>query len=205
MLLSVASSSRAAIRPNAARTSAVALRSNSSSPPSSSSSPPSPTRPRRRRAASDLPIENVDLVGPPDPISNIRPVIYASTPSRRRTPNSPYSTGEFPAESTRLEELELEWRLRQQRVDAMNHRFWASTNTSFNAQLQHRLSLLPPPSDPPTPQDIQRKEECLSQFYADWQAANRGRMGRWVREWWREVWAGLRMQGKIYVVRVLGR
>jgi hypothetical protein len=30
-------------------------------------------------------------------------------------------------------------------------------------------------------------------------------MGRWVREWWREVWAGLRMQGKIYVVRALGR
>jgi hypothetical protein len=61
----------------------------------------------------------------PDPVSNIRPVIYASPPTRKRTPNSPYSTGEFPSSSeSRLEEMELEWRLRRERVDAMNHRFW---------------------------------------------------------------------------------
>lgn len=74
----------------------------------------------------------------PDPVSNIRPVKYASAISRRQTPNSPYSVEEFPtassrygagrgsgdAEGSRAADLELEYRLRRERVDAMNHHFW---------------------------------------------------------------------------------
>jgi hypothetical protein len=80
-----------------------------------------------------------------------------------------------------------------------------SINLEFNAQLQNRLSQLPTPSDPPTPEDIQRKEECMSTFYADWQAANREKQARWVRQWWGELWAGLRMQGRVYVARMMRR
>lgn len=50
-----------------------------------------------------------------------------------------------------------------------------------------------------------RREDVTSQFYADWQAAKRVEMGRWVRGWWRDVWEGVLMQGKIYWVRFLGR
>ncbi|RYE97372.1 MAG: DUF2315 domain-containing protein [Oxalobacteraceae bacterium] len=60
----------------------------------------------------------------PDPISNIRPIIYGSTPSRTRSANSPYSASEFPSTSTRQNDVELEWRLRRERVDGMNHKFW---------------------------------------------------------------------------------
>lgn len=81
----------------------------------------------------------------------------------------------------------------------------ANVNSNFNAQLSHRLSLLPEPSDPPSELDLRRREDCLSQFYADWQIANRDSQLRWVKEWWREVWAGLRMQGKIYLVRAFRR
>ncbi|CAD6572756.1 MAG: hypothetical protein TREMPRED_000623 [Tremellales sp. Tagirdzhanova-0007] len=157
--------------------------------------------PRRRRTRVES--TNVDLVAPPDPSSNIRPIIYASSSVRKQTSTSPYSTGEFPyAEAeARLEDLELEWRLSRERTDMTNHRFWAAVNTEFNAQLDHRLSRLPTPSDPPTAEDGRRRDECLGQFYADWQAANRVRQARWVREWWREIWAGLKMQWRVYIAR----
>lgn len=91
---------------------------------------------RRRRPVAS---EGDDLVAPyvpqaclrmckltarPDPESNIRPIIYGSTPSRTRSSNSPYSASEFPSTSSRLNDLELEWRLRRERVDGMNHKFW---------------------------------------------------------------------------------
>lgn len=96
----------------------------------------------RRRRAQQVLGTDVDLIAPyihqhvflaftdisfrPDPLSFIRPIIYASTPPRRQTSNSPYSTGEFPysERDAKLEDLELEWRLMRERVDMSNHRFW---------------------------------------------------------------------------------
>lgn len=86
-----------------------------------------------------------------------------------------------------------------------NHRFWATVNAEFNAQLAHRLRSLPTPEDPPTVEDEKRREECLNQFYADWQAWNRHKQARWVREWWGAVWAGLRMQARVHVAKIFGR
>lgn len=61
-------------------------------------------------------------------MSNIRPIIYGSTPSRKGSANSPYSATEFP---TGLNERELEWRLRRERVDGMNHKFWVSNSLAY--------------------------------------------------------------------------
>lgn len=71
--------------------------------------------------------------------------------------------------------------------------------------MEHRLSLLPPPSDPPSEADIRRRDEALSRFYKDWQVSNQEAQIKWVREWWRELWIGLKTQGKIYYNRALGR
>lgn len=71
----------------------------------------------------------------------------------------------------------------------------------FNAQLDHRLSLLPPTSDPPTSEDTRRRDDCLTQLYADWQVANREKQARWVRVWWREVWEGMKMALRVHVAR----
>lgn len=62
----------------------------------------------------------------PDPLSNIRPILYASKPPTRPSANSPYSASEFPSSSgdAKLDNMELEWRLRRERVDLTNHRFW---------------------------------------------------------------------------------
>jgi hypothetical protein len=67
----------------------------------------------------------------PDPLSNIRPVLYAAK-RRRRPSNSPYSAAEFPAEAAgsaaqmRAHELELAFTMHRERVDMANHRFWVS-------------------------------------------------------------------------------
>ncbi|ODO06312.1 hypothetical protein L198_01544 [Cryptococcus wingfieldii CBS 7118] len=175
---------------------------------SSSSAAAPPTRPRRRSERSEGSSVGVNLVAPPDPVSNIRPIIYASKPATRPSANSPYSASEFPAGNygdARLDNMELEWRLRRERVDLANHRFWASTNQSFTSQQEHRLSLLPPASDPPSAEDIRLREDCLTQFYADWQIANQDRQIRWVKEWWREIWEGLKIQAKLYVMKGVKR
>ncbi|ORY29523.1 hypothetical protein BCR39DRAFT_531960 [Naematelia encephala] len=178
------------------------VRASSSTPsiPRPTSSPPS------RRRSSTTPSGNVDLIAPPDPTSNIRPIIYASTPTRAVSSNSPYFIGEFSdGDFNQLSELELEWRLRQERVDMANHRFWAAQNTEFQAQLQLRLDRLPTPSDPPTDSDVRLREECLSRFYADWQKANRDKQREWVWKWWSEVLGGLKMQLRVYVSGVFRR
>lgn len=81
----------------------------------------------------------------------------------------------------------------------------AETNMAFEAQRAHRLASLPPASDPPTAEDLARREQVLDRFYADWQAANRERMSAWVWEWWSEVWAGLRMQARLHAARLFRR
>jgi len=45
----------------------------------------------------------------------------------------------------------------------------------------------------------------LSQFYADWQANNREKQGEWVRAWWSDIWAGLKMQSRVHIARLMKR
>lgn len=72
------------------------------------------------------------LVGPNDPVSNLRPIIYTDTPtpaashsqgSRQREVNHPYSLNEFtdvPHDHT----LELQYKLAREQLDAFNHNYW---------------------------------------------------------------------------------
>ncbi|GAA5865833.1 hypothetical protein JCM8547_005727 [Rhodosporidiobolus lusitaniae] len=96
-----------------------------------------------------------DLIGPPCPLSNLRPVYYAPLfphlhAAASSTPLSPhpYSLAEFPSSALsssrssrkqqRLQRIQrelhaqdLEWRLTRYRLDAFNQDFWARTNTQF--------------------------------------------------------------------------
>lgn len=63
----------------------------------------------------------------PDPLSNIRPIIYA-TPLYKPS-NSPYSASEFPLlkpSEQKLYELQMSTKMHKERVDMENHRFWVS-------------------------------------------------------------------------------
>ncbi|BEI82398.1 hypothetical protein CcaverHIS002_0302660 [Cutaneotrichosporon cavernicola] len=182
------------------RTTAVLARAYTTASASTSAEPATP----RRRQIIDT--GDADLVAPPDPLSNIRPVLYAAK-RRRRPSNSPYSAAEFPAEAAgsaaqmRAHELELTFTMHRERVDMGNHRFWAANNADFEAQREERLARLPPASDPPTPEDEARREAALTQFYRDWQIGTRGRQEAWVRTWWRDVWDGIKLQGRVYVAQ----
>ncbi|GAA6000848.1 uncharacterized protein JCM10292_006457 [Rhodotorula paludigena] len=101
-----------------------------------------------------------DLIGPPCPLSNLRPVYYAPlfpslhspppafapSPSASSTTSPhPYSLSEFPtprlaptarqaslqALQLRLAQRDLAWRLHRYRLDAFNQDFWARTNARF--------------------------------------------------------------------------
>ncbi|KAL7419798.1 hypothetical protein Q5752_005714 [Cryptotrichosporon argae] len=208
----VSTSTLAMLRPTAAATTLrPTLRPLSSSAVASSS----------RRAS-----RPVDLVGPPDPLSNIRPVLYApSSPARARSSNSPYSSSEFPdasgsdADAARAA-LELRLRLHRERVDAANHRFWAGQNANYAAQLARRLDELDAArtrgpaaaagdaksvagEDAET--EAEAREEVLATFYRDWQVANRAVQAKWVRQWWADVWTGIKLQGKVHWARATSR
>lgn len=71
------------------------------------------------------------LVAPPDPISNMRPIIYDDSPdSVGASPPTllrhPYSLSEFTNTSgnDRAANLELQFYLQRQQLDAFNHNFW---------------------------------------------------------------------------------
>lgn len=85
---------------------------------SSNAGPSSPPRPRSRSrdGRSTIKLDQVDLVGPPDPVSNIRPMFYAPVPSSSTTTTTsfasnsllsspslphPYSLSEFSQVTTR--------------------------------------------------------------------------------------------------------
>lgn len=118
-----------------------------------------------------------DLIGPSDPISNLRPQFYAPLfPELHQTsiPSPtlhPYSLAEFPllhkhTDPTQnllqeyqqlLHRQDIEYRLQRYRLDNFNQTFWSNTNTSFLLAREEYLR------SHPSPQDL---EIDLSPFYA---------------------------------------
>lgn len=64
-----------------------------------------------------------NLVGPPDPASNLRPVIYDDALPPPPSPGSPYSLGEF-AGDTR----DYQWKMQRQELDTYNQMFWTDVS-----------------------------------------------------------------------------
>ncbi|KAM0756450.1 hypothetical protein T439DRAFT_30060 [Meredithblackwellia eburnea MCA 4105] len=91
----------------------------------------------------------LDLIGPPCPLSNIRPTYYAplfpslpTSSSSNTSTTHPYSLAEFPISaspaSARLQRVQqqlhaadLEWRLMRYRLDRHDAEFWSRMNTKF--------------------------------------------------------------------------
>jgi Apoptogenic protein 1 len=64
-----------------------------------------------------------DYVGPPDPVSNIRPVLYddPGSTSAESPLRHPYALDEFRDEP---HSVEYQWKLQRQQLDAFNDGFW---------------------------------------------------------------------------------
>lgn len=73
-----------------------------------------------------------DLVGPPDPVSNLRRVVYDRVEESKAL--HPYSVDEFPADTNLTDpdggraRLDLEWNIARGRLDSFNHHFWADVS-----------------------------------------------------------------------------
>ena len=68
-------------------------------------------------------VPTANYVGPPDPMSNIRPVLYNDlSPTTPESPKHPYSLDEFQNDSE--DTLEYQWKLQRQQLDAFNDAFW---------------------------------------------------------------------------------
>ena len=78
---------------------------------------PKPTRLRQIHVS----CTRKDIVGPPDRLSNLRPVIYddAPVPPPDRV-RHPYSLREFTGDTR-----EYHWKMQRQQLDAYNHEFWS--------------------------------------------------------------------------------
>ena len=57
-----------------------------------------------------------DLVGPPDPVSHLRPIIYDDAPPPPAQVRHPYSLREFTGDTR-----EYQWKMQRQELDALNH------------------------------------------------------------------------------------
>jgi len=116
-----------------------------------------------------------NFIGPPDPVSNLRPVLYTHPPSPTSPDlRHPYSLQEFAGGS---QDQDLQWRLQRQQLDAFNHAFWADSNTRFEAAKQSVLSCLP---ESPTPL---ARERALSEFYRKWVLQESQRQEAYDIEW----------------------
>ncbi|KAL0946842.1 hypothetical protein HGRIS_013010 [Hohenbuehelia grisea] len=146
----------------------------------------------------------LDLVGPPDPISHLRPVIYdaITIPSGLNTngrTNHPYSLTEFSSSAEPQQPLELQFRMQRQQLDAFHHAFWSDSNTRFEAGKAAVLASLPPNSS------VHAKEDALSEFYRGWLSQEAPRTDAYTAEWRRRNTACIALAASVKWHRALAR
>jgi len=120
----------------------------------------------------------LELIGPPDPISNIRPVIVDSPARGPRRETHPYSLAEFGAKDE--DDADLQWRIERERLNALNHVFWYDSNTRFMRGKQLVLDRLHAQAEQPTARE---KEAALSEFYSRWTVLESARQTAYTAEW----------------------
>ncbi|TFK76395.1 hypothetical protein BDN72DRAFT_808877 [Pluteus cervinus] len=140
------------------------------------------------------------LVGPIDPISHMRPVIYDDQPSVEDSlTNHPYSLSEFNKPSATAVQNELQLKLQLQQLDAVNQTFWTDSNTRFEAGKAAILSSLPEGATPV------EKERALSEFYKQWVMQEDSRLEDYGANWRRRSWTTLSLSSRVAYQRLKGR
>ncbi|KAG8855568.1 hypothetical protein FRB91_001989 [Serendipita sp. 411] len=136
------------------------------------------------------------LVGPPHPISNIRPTLYDGLPDQ--TPTKGYSPRDLSSHEA-VDPDRFQLNLSMQRLDKFNHEFWADSNTRFHtmkeAYLNSRKGMLELAT---TPEERSRMEEDhLAEFYRLWVFSERPTQRRYNSQWLKYqytlIWTTARM------------
>ncbi|CAL1704551.1 unnamed protein product [Somion occarium] len=140
----------------------------------------------------------LDIVGPPDPISHLRPIVYDDAPLPPPSDvRHPYSLREFTGDTR-----EYHWKMQRQQLDAYNHSFWTDSNSRFEAAKQAYLDSLP---ESCTPED---QETALSDFYCKWVNQEASRQHKYSKEWrklnWSNIFLGARVKYQMIWSRITG-
>lgn len=167
------------------------------------------------------------LVGPNDPISNFRPIVYTDTPAPAASHsqgrleshvNHPYSLNEF-TDVLHDHALELQYKLAREQLDAFNHNFWTDvgrdtfcwilaftyklrqSNSRFETAKRSVLASLPESASPET------HENALSEFYKKWVMQEKMRQDEYSTEWrkrnWENIFLAARVQYQRFKQRIL--
>ncbi|KAF8636585.1 hypothetical protein AX17_003396 [Amanita inopinata Kibby_2008] len=146
-------------------------------------------------------IRKRDLIGPPDPVSHLRPVIYDNSPASIQPTqlHHPYSLTEFNSSNDPYGDLELQYNLQRQQLDAFNHQFWLDTNTRFEAAKVLILDAIP---ESATALD---KERALSHFYKQWLMQESEKTDAYTREWRRRNFAIILLGARVEYRRLCRR
>ncbi|CDO69522.1 hypothetical protein BN946_scf184785.g27 [Trametes cinnabarina] len=136
------------------------------------------------------------LVGPPDPVSHLRPVIYDDAPPPPPpSVRHPYSLREFTGDTR-----EYQWKMQRQELDAFNHTFWLESNSRFYAAKDAVLQSLPEGTTP------EQREAALSAFYTRWVAQECTRLDAYDAEWRKRNWStiilGARVRYQEFMARI---
>ncbi|WFD31218.1 hypothetical protein MSPP1_002252 [Malassezia sp. CBS 17886] len=157
------------------------------------------------RSGREKPAQGTQMyVGPPDPVSQLRPVVYASSagaPAAALSATHPYSLAEFALPPTgvarrlarqgitantylgahllrvhaHLESAQLQSRLQSLWLDLFNQRFWTDNNIRFqNARAAYEAQV-------PQSTDL----SALAPLYHEWLAVNSGRLRQYNQLLWR--------------------
>ncbi|KAJ7449859.1 hypothetical protein FB451DRAFT_1052942 [Mycena latifolia] len=131
-----------------------------------------------------------DRVGPPHPISNMRPIIYDDdAPASTARAYHPYSLHEFDPEPT--SPYKLQWKLQRQQLDEFHHTFWLESNTRFERGKQEALSRLPSTAS------VLDKECALSEFYQQWIVQEDRQTAEYTDEWRQRNKSSLLLAGRV--------
>ncbi|THH17814.1 hypothetical protein EW146_g3081 [Bondarzewia mesenterica] len=160
--------------------------------------PPTGGALRLRALHTSTPLRN--RIGPPDPISNLRPILYDDPPPTTppAEPRHPYSLSEF-----RGDVREYQWKLQRQQLDEYNHAFWTDSNARFESAKAAVLSSLPPSCT------LAQHDLALSDFYKHWVQQESKRQEEYTREWrlrsFEEIKLALRIHYQKFMARITPR
>ncbi|EAU88486.1 hypothetical protein CC1G_04192 [Coprinopsis cinerea okayama7 len=145
--------------------------------------------------------KRLDRVAPPHPISHIRPIIYDDAP-RATAPTllrHPYSLNEFHDASRTPVDLELQFKLQRQQLDAFHQDFWLDNNVRYYAAKETALSNLPESAS------SLDKENALSEFNRHWYNQEKERVDAYTSEWRRRNFELIRLGAKVEFQKLASR
>ncbi|KAH9952016.1 hypothetical protein B0H21DRAFT_715369 [Amylocystis lapponica] len=136
------------------------------------------------------------LVGPSDPVSNLRPIIYDDAPPvpAELDARHPYSLTEFTGDTR-----EYQWKMQRQELDAYNHAFWSDHNSRFEAAKSAVLESLPQTAS------VEDREFALSHFYKSWVAQEQVHHREYGAQWRRRNWTSILLGARLHYEKFMSR